>query len=90
MYHIICLSTSNVLTDRSKAMLLLWIIFVVCVSCHTVLFVPCSLVVTFQERADLLALLYVIFSDPYGVMGQVWYLIVWIADLCLFLTLYNH
>ena len=29
--------------------------------CHTVLSVPCSLVVTCWERADLLALLYVMF-----------------------------
>ena len=51
------------------------------------------------ERSDLLALLYVMFLShsqithltqdtlwetfPYGVLGQVWYLIVWILDLCL-------
>ena len=29
--------------------------------CHTILSVPCSLVVTYWERADLLALLYVMF-----------------------------
>ena len=39
------------------------------------------LVVTCWERVDLLALLYVMFScvfatNPYGVHGQVWYLIV--------------
>ena len=55
--------------------------------CHTVLFVPCSLVVTCWERADLLDLLYVMFSCvfvtfPYGVLSQVWYLIVLIPDLC--------
>ena len=36
--------------------------------------------------ADLLALLYVMFSFvtfPYGVLGQKWYLIVLIPDLCL-------
>ena len=54
--------------------------FLICVSCNTVLSVPCSLVVTCWERADLLALLYVMFSCvfvtfPYGVLGQVWYLI---------------
>ena len=48
--------------------------------------VPCSLVI--RERADLLALLYVMFSCnfvtfPYGHSGQVWYLIVSIPDLCL-------
>ena len=38
---------------------LLWNIFVICVSCHTVLSVPCSIVVACRKRADLLALLYV-------------------------------
>ena len=55
--------------------------------CHTVLSVPCSLVVTCWEKTDLLALVYVMFSCvfatfPYGVLGQVWYLIVSIPDLC--------
>ena len=55
---------------------------------HTVLPVPCSFEVTCWEWADLLAHLYVMFSCvfvilPYGVLGQVWYLIVLIPDLCL-------
>ena len=75
--------SSNFLTDRSKAVLLLWIIFVICVSCHTALSVPAALL-----SPDLLALLYLTFSCdfvtcPYGVLGQVWYLIVFIPDLCL-------
>ena len=50
--------------------------------------VYCSLVVTCWERANLLALLYVMFSCvfvtfPSGVLGQVWYLIVLIPDLWL-------
>ena len=48
--------------------------------------VSCSLVVTRWERVDLLALLYVMFSFvtfPFGVLGQVWYLIVLIPDLSL-------
>ena len=50
--------------------------------------VSCSLVGTCWERADLLALLYVVFfcvfvALPYGVLGQVWYLIVSIPDNCL-------
>ena len=50
--------------------------------------VSCSLVVTCCKRADLLALLYVMFSCdpvtfPYNVLGQVWYLIVLIPDLFL-------
>ena len=49
--------------------------------------VHCSLVATCWERADLLALLYVLFycvfvTFPCGVLGQVWYLIVSIPDLC--------
>ena len=53
------------------------------------LFCPFCLVVTCWERADVLALLYVIFycvfvTFPCHVLGQVWYLIVLIPDLCLF------
>ena len=53
--------------------------------CLLVLSVPCSLVVTCWERADLLVPLCVIFSCvfvtfPYGVLCQVWYLIVSIPD----------
>ena len=56
--------------------------------CHTVLSYPCSLLVTYWEMTDLLALLYVRVSCvfvtfPYGVLGQVWYFIVSIPDLCL-------
>ena len=54
--------SSSFLTDHSNVVLLLWILFVICVSYHTVLSVPYSLVVTCWERADLLALLYVMFS----------------------------
>ena len=55
--------------------------------------VNCSLVVTCWKRANLLALMYVIFSCifvtfPCAVLGQVidcikWYLIVSIPDLCI-------
>ena len=56
--------------------------------CHTVLSVPCSLSVTCWERDDHMALFFVMFSCvfatfPYGVLGQVWYLIVLFPDLCL-------
>ena len=55
---------------------------------HAFLSVHCSLVVTCWERAGLLALLCVMFycvfvTFPCGVLGQVWYLIVSIPDLCL-------
>ena len=56
--------------------------------CHAFLSVLCSLVVTCLERVCTLALLCVMFSCvvvtfPCDVLGQVWYLIVSISDLCL-------
>ena len=44
--------------------------------------------ITCWERADVLALLYVMFSCdfvsfPYGVTAKVWYLVVSIPDICL-------
>ena len=73
-----------VFSDRSNAVLLLWIIFVIYVP------VPFSLVITCLERAGLMALLCVMFPHvfitfPNGVSGQVWYLIESILDLCLLL-----
>ena len=81
----------SIFTDQPKVVLLLYILFCyLCFmfACNTVLFVPCSLVVTCWERADLLVLLYVLFSCvfvtfPYSILGQVWYLIVSIPDICL-------
>ena len=48
----------------------------------------CSLVVTCLERADILALAcamfsFVCFTFLFGVLGQLWYLIVSIPDICL-------
>ena len=50
--------------------------------------------ITCWERTDLFALLYVAFSCvfvtfPYGVSGQVKYLIELISDLCLILYIYT-
>ena len=77
--------SSTFLTDRSNAVLLLWILFVICVSCHTVLYVPCCLVVTYWERADLLYVMFLVFSSlshmVYWVRCGI--LIVWFPDLCL-------
>ena len=77
--------SSKFITDRSKAVLLLWILllFVFSVCLHTVLSVTCSLAVTCLGRV----LLYVMRSCvlvtfPYSVLGQVWYVIVSIPDLC--------
>ena len=82
-------SSKNIFTDRSKAVLLLWIICgFFCVSCVSHAFAPvyCYLVITW-ERADLLALVgyvYCIFvTFPCGILGQVWYQIVSFPDLCL-------
>ena len=78
-----------IITDRSKAVLLSWILFVIYVSCLSCfLSVFCGLVVTCWEKADLLALLCVMFSCVFvasacGVLGQVWDLIVSIPDHCL-------
>ena len=62
-------------------------LFVFCV-CHADLPVPCSLVVTCWKKGWSLGSLViyvfcVLFTFQYGVLGQVWYLIVSIADLCL-------
>ena len=75
------------LTDRSKAVLLLWIIcviYVFCLSCfHVCSLLPC----TCWEKADLLAQrLFVTFNCTFvtftcGILGQVWNLIVSIPDL---------
>ena len=53
--------------------------------CHALASVNCCLVVTCWERADLLALVcdvFVFVTFPCGILGQVWYLIVSIPDLC--------
>ena len=62
--------------------------------CHIFFSVHCSLVVTCWERANLLALLNVMFycvfvTFPGGVLGLVWCLIVLIPDLYL-LSYFNH
>ena len=66
------------LTDRSKAVLLLWLICV-SVSCvsHAFSSVHFGLVVICLERADLLALVgdvsFIFVTLPCGILGQVWY-----------------
>ena len=45
--------------------------FNLCVT--VILSVPCSLVVTCQERTDLLVTFFLVFiTYPYGILGQVW------------------
>ena len=58
----------------------------------TIMSVPCSLVITCWEKADLLAILYVMLpcvfvTFSYDVSGQARYLIVSIPDLCFLLYL---
>ena len=55
--------------------------------CYVVMSVNFSLVVTCMKRANLFVLLYVMFSCVFnfvlcGVLGQVWYFIILISDLC--------
>ena len=68
-----------------------WWSFVLFMSlvCHAFVFVHCYLVVTWRERADLLALVCDIYCNfvtfPFGILGQVWYLFASIPDpYCLF------
>ena len=56
--------------------------------CHAFLSVLCSLVFTCFERAGLLAPLCVMFSSavvtfPCGVLGQVWYFIALMSNICI-------
>ena len=80
----------NIFPDRSKAVLLLWIICV----CHAFGSDHFYLVVIWRERADLLALVCDVYCDfvtfPFGILGQVWYLIVWIPDPCCLSYFYTH
>ena len=74
-------------TDRSKAVLLLWILF--CYLCFVSVMLSCLFIQHCGHllgRANLLAILYVMFSRvfvtfPFGVLGQVWNSIVSIPDL---------
>ena len=58
-------------------------LFLSCV-CHAFASVHCCLVVTCWERAWLLFVMFncIFVTFPYGILGQVWYLIVSSPDLC--------
>ena len=60
-------------------------LFMYC-ACHAFVSVHCCLVVTCWERADLLFVMFncVFVNFPCGILGQVWYLIILIPDLCHF------
>ena len=68
-------------------------LFMSCVR-HAFKSVHCCLVVTLRERADLLALGCDVYCDfvtfPFGILGQVWYLIVSIPDHCCLSHLYYY
>ena len=53
---------------------------------HAFVSVHCCLVVTSWERADLLTpvcdVYFAIVTFPFGILGQLWFLIVSIPDLC--------
>ena len=76
-------------TDRSKAVLLLWIFYVFVLSCFCYVFVRVCLYVLcghllgkgWPLGSRLWCLLWVC-HFPIGILGQVWYLIVSIPDLC--------
>ena len=74
-----------VFSDRCKAVLVLWVICVFCVS-YAVAYVHCCLVVTCWERAGLLTIVGHVFcifvTFPCGILCQVWYLVVLFPDLC--------
>ena len=65
-----------------------------CLVFHAFPSVHCCLVVTYWERADLLALVgdvYCIFvTFPCGILGRVWYLIVLFPDLCRPFYFFKH
>ena len=77
------------LYDRSKAVLLLWIFYVFVLSCVCYVFVRVCLYVLcghllgkgWPLGSHLWCLLWVC-HFPIGILGQVWYLIVSIPDLC--------
>ena len=60
------------------------LLFVLCLPCCRVCY--CYLVVTWRKRAVFFALVCDVYFDfvtfPFGILGQVWYLIVSIPDPC--------
>ena len=65
-----------------------WIFFICVCLCNIVVSLHCLCLAALRSPADLLALLVVMFycvlsTFPYGVLVQVWYLIVSVPDLCL-------
>ena len=74
--------------DRSKAVLLLWIFLVILCFMFVFVMLSCLFLVALLSPAEkrqtswLSCVFYCIFvTFPYGVLGQVWYLIVSVPDL---------
>ena len=74
------------LTDRSKAVLLLWIIFVICDLCLSVV-LSCLLATLWSPAGNglpsWLSYMRCFVTFPYGALGRVLHLIVSIPDICL-------
>ena len=89
------LKPSSIFADRSKGLLVLWIILFIYVSCLSLL---CCRVCFLQPYLHLLGkgwpLGFIVYcgfvTTPYGVSGQGWNLIVLIPDLCLPFYFYLH
>ena len=84
------------LTDRFNAMPYLWIFFITCVSCLSVI-LTCLLPATlwspvWKGLTSWRSFMCIFVTFPYGVLGQVLYLIVTVSipDLCLFSYFYNE
>ena len=78
--HVSAIQYFCLLTDSRRCFFCESFLLFVFGVCHAVLPVHCNLVVICWERADLLALLYVMFSCasvtfPIGVLCHMWYLI---------------
>ena len=77
----------NFLADHSKAVLVYgsFVLFISC-DCHDFASDHCCLMVSCWERADVLALVCDVYCDfvtfSFGILGQVWCLIVSILDPC--------
>ena len=87
--------SSNFLTDHFKVVLILWILFVICVLCHTVFSVSCSLRSPdgkwLTSRLSCMGCFLVFFIFLYDFLGKGWYLIARIPDICLlFLIFYSN
>ena len=82
----------NIFTDRSKAILILWIICVFL--CFVFLMLSRLFIAALWSPAGkgltswLLLLMFIVFfvTFPCGILGQVWYLIVSFPDFAAFLT----